>query len=190
MTTDFVATRTASPSGLVNWLTSTDHKVIGISYMITSIVIFYLAGIMALLLRLQLASPHSSLAELFAVQRVVHHARQSDAVLVRRAVRLRWPGQLHRALADRGARHGFPTTQCVELLAVPQWFDHNVDGVFCRRRGASVRMGVLCPALERDKFSGRRTRSVDHGDCTHRVLRHLHRSQLGLHHLLPTRSRA
>ena len=50
-----------SPSGLVNWLTSTDHKVIGISYMITSIAIFYLAGIMALLMRLQLASPHSSL---------------------------------------------------------------------------------------------------------------------------------
>ena len=50
-----------SPSGLINWLTSTDHKVIGISYMITSIAIFYLAGIMALLIRLQLASPHSSL---------------------------------------------------------------------------------------------------------------------------------
>ena len=49
------------PTGILKWLTSTDHKVIGLSYMITSIVIFYLSGIMALILRLQLSSPHSSL---------------------------------------------------------------------------------------------------------------------------------
>src|SRR5580692_8094113 len=49
------------PTGILKWLTSTDHKVIGLSYMITSLVMFYLAGIMALLIRLQLASPHSSL---------------------------------------------------------------------------------------------------------------------------------
>ena len=49
------------PTGIVKWLTSTDHKVIGLSYMVTSIVIFYIAGIMALFMRLQLASPHSSL---------------------------------------------------------------------------------------------------------------------------------
>jgi cytochrome c oxidase subunit I len=49
------------PTGILKWLTSTDHKVIGLSYMITAIVIFYISGIMALLMRLQLASPHSSL---------------------------------------------------------------------------------------------------------------------------------
>jgi cytochrome c oxidase subunit 1 len=49
------------PTGILKWLTSTDHKVIGMSYMITSLVMFYLAGIMALLIRLQLTSPHSSL---------------------------------------------------------------------------------------------------------------------------------
>ncbi|HEY3843718.1 MAG TPA: cytochrome c oxidase subunit I [Acidimicrobiales bacterium] len=49
------------PTGILKWLTSTDHKVIGLSYMITSIVMFYLAGIMALLIRIQLTSPHSSL---------------------------------------------------------------------------------------------------------------------------------
>jgi cytochrome c oxidase subunit 1 len=48
------------PSGLLKWLTSTDHKVIGLSYMITSVILFYLAGIMALLIRIQLASPDSS----------------------------------------------------------------------------------------------------------------------------------
>ena len=49
------------PTGLLKWLTTTDHKIIGLSYMITSLVMFYLAGIMALGIRLQLASPHSSL---------------------------------------------------------------------------------------------------------------------------------
>jgi len=49
------------PTGVLKWLTTTDHKVIGLSYMITSLVMFYLAGIMALVIRLQLASPSSSL---------------------------------------------------------------------------------------------------------------------------------
>ncbi len=49
------------PTGILKWLTSTDHKVIGLSYMITAIVIFYISGIMALFMRLQLSSPHSSL---------------------------------------------------------------------------------------------------------------------------------
>jgi cytochrome c oxidase subunit 1 len=48
------------PSGILKWLTSTDHKVIGMSYMITSIVVFYMAGIMALVMRVQLATPNAS----------------------------------------------------------------------------------------------------------------------------------
>jgi cytochrome c oxidase subunit 1 len=45
---------------MLKWLTSTDHKVIGLSYMITSLVMFCFAGIMALFSPLQLTSPHSS----------------------------------------------------------------------------------------------------------------------------------
>ena len=48
------------PTGLLKWLTSTDHKLIGMNYMVTSLIMFFLAGIMALLLRTQLASPDSS----------------------------------------------------------------------------------------------------------------------------------
>src|ERR1017187_10384270 len=50
------------PTGIINWLTSTDHKVIGKSYMITSLVLFFIAGIMALVIRAQLATPTASLA--------------------------------------------------------------------------------------------------------------------------------
>src|SRR5664280_2321669 len=49
------------PTGILNWLTSTDHNMIGKSYMITSLVLFFIAGIMALFIRAQLASPSSSL---------------------------------------------------------------------------------------------------------------------------------
>jgi cytochrome c oxidase subunit 1 len=49
------------PSGILNWLTSTDHKVIGMSYMITSLVTFFIAGIMAMVIRSQLLDPHTSL---------------------------------------------------------------------------------------------------------------------------------
>jgi cytochrome c oxidase subunit 1 len=45
------------PTGLLKWLTSTDHKVIGMSYMITSLILFFVAGLMALVLRVQLTSP-------------------------------------------------------------------------------------------------------------------------------------
>jgi cytochrome c oxidase subunit 1 len=42
---------------LVSWLTSTDHKVIGYLYFITSFAFFLIAGAMALLMRAELAAP-------------------------------------------------------------------------------------------------------------------------------------
>jgi cytochrome c oxidase subunit 1 len=47
-------------SGLYRWFTSTDHKVIGKSYMYTAMVMFFLAGIMALLMRVQLSAPDNT----------------------------------------------------------------------------------------------------------------------------------
>jgi len=46
------------PTGLLKWITSTDHKVIGMNYMVTSLVMFFLAGLMALAIRYQLLSPN------------------------------------------------------------------------------------------------------------------------------------
>src|SRR5215813_11261025 len=47
-------------SVLAGWLSSTDHKIIGHMYLITSFVFFLAAGIMALLIRVQLMSPDSN----------------------------------------------------------------------------------------------------------------------------------
>ncbi len=42
---------------IVRWLTSTDHKIIGHMYIITSLVYFLIGGVMALLIRAQLFAP-------------------------------------------------------------------------------------------------------------------------------------
>ena len=45
---------------VTGWLTTTDHKRIGILYIVTSLVFFGIAGLLALLIRLQLAAPDQS----------------------------------------------------------------------------------------------------------------------------------
>jgi cytochrome c oxidase subunit I len=49
------------PTGLLRWLTSTDHKVIGLSYLVTSGAFFALGGLLALAMRTQLAQPDQHL---------------------------------------------------------------------------------------------------------------------------------
>ena len=50
--------------GLLKWLTSTDHKVIGLSYTITSLVMFVIAGALAEMIRIQLTSPNNNFVSL------------------------------------------------------------------------------------------------------------------------------
>jgi len=49
------------PTGLLKWLTSTDHKVIGKSYIATAFFFFCVAGLLALAMRAQLAQPENNL---------------------------------------------------------------------------------------------------------------------------------
>ena len=44
-------------AAVVKWITSTDHKVIGYMYLITSLMWFFIAGLMALAIRAELAVP-------------------------------------------------------------------------------------------------------------------------------------
>ena len=48
---------------VVSWLTSTDHKTIGYMYIITSFTFFLLAGIMALIMRMELFEPGMQILE-------------------------------------------------------------------------------------------------------------------------------
>ncbi|MBI2867889.1 MAG: cbb3-type cytochrome c oxidase subunit I, partial [Chloroflexi bacterium] len=51
--------RRVSAAGVWSWITTVDHKRIGILYGVTAIIFFLLGGIEALVMRLQLARPES-----------------------------------------------------------------------------------------------------------------------------------
>src|ERR1700694_6082347 len=48
------------PAGLLRWVTTVDHKDIGVLYLLTSLAFFALAGLEALLIRIQLAVPRNT----------------------------------------------------------------------------------------------------------------------------------
>ena len=56
-TTTLTPAASAYRSGLYAWLTTTDHKKIGIMYLINSFLFFFIAGLMALGVRTELAQP-------------------------------------------------------------------------------------------------------------------------------------
>src|SRR5687768_9865719 len=53
----------APPRGWLTWLTTTDHKKIGIMYLFATFMFFILGGVEALLMRLQLAQAGNTLIE-------------------------------------------------------------------------------------------------------------------------------
>ena len=56
-TTTLTPAASAYRSGLYAWLTTTDHKKIGIMYLINSFVFFFIAGLMVLVVRAELTQP-------------------------------------------------------------------------------------------------------------------------------------
>jgi hypothetical protein len=54
------AARWDMKKGVLGWLTTVDHKRIGIMYLVTTFFFFLVGGIMALLIRIQLAEPQNS----------------------------------------------------------------------------------------------------------------------------------
>ena len=46
---------------MTTWLTTTDHKKIGVMYIVSTMIFFVLAGVLAMMIRLQLARPENSL---------------------------------------------------------------------------------------------------------------------------------
>ena len=63
---------------LAGWLSSTDHKIIGHMYLITSFFFFLCAGIMAMVIRIQLLGPNQTIIsdqqynELFTMLSLIH----------------------------------------------------------------------------------------------------------------------
>ena len=57
------------PRGWLAWLTTTDHKKIGIMYLFATFLFFIIGGVEALMMRLQLAQPDSTLVDAGDLQR-------------------------------------------------------------------------------------------------------------------------
>jgi cytochrome c oxidase subunit 1 len=80
MTVAFERTGAAPPRerhGIVSWLTTTDHKQIGVLYLVTTFAFFVIAGLMALVMRTELAQPgiqvvdRQTYSELFTIHGTV-----------------------------------------------------------------------------------------------------------------------
>ena len=71
--------------GVTSWLTTADHKRIGILYIVTSLVFFVLGGLLSLFMRAQLATPNEHFVTARPLQRAVHGPRHDDGVPRRRA---------------------------------------------------------------------------------------------------------
>ena len=88
--------------GFLSWLTTVDHKRIGILYGCTAFAFFLMGGLEALMIRMQLATPNNTFVVARRLQPAVHDARHDDDLPVRHADERRVL-QLHRAAADRRA---------------------------------------------------------------------------------------
>ncbi len=49
--------------GILSWLATVDHKKVGIMYLVMSMIFFFVAGLLALLIRLQLAAPQMTVVD-------------------------------------------------------------------------------------------------------------------------------
>src|ERR1700756_1095456 len=102
MSTDAIAvprTELASPpivARLHDWVTTVDHKRLGILYIIYALVFLLIAGVEAIIIRIQLIRPHNDFLH-------------GDACSV-------WIRKLFDPTHDWCAGHGFSAPECFQLL--------------------------------------------------------------------------
>ena len=113
------------PMPIRNWASSrkyifsTDHKIIGIQFLFSSVIFLLVGGALALLVRIQLAWPHAEIPILRdwfpdnggrmprnLLQHALQHARLGHDLLRHHSVSDRGVRQLHDSADDRGQGHG------------------------------------------------------------------------------------
>ena len=106
------------PPGIIGFFTTVDHKRLGMRYIYTAFVFFFLAGIQALVMRMQLSQPEAGNLVGGSLQRAVHDARDDDDLPVQhaRAGRVR---ELPAPAPARDPRPRLPAAQRVQLLGLP-----------------------------------------------------------------------
>ena len=111
--------------GILGWLTTVDHKRIGLLYFWTTLVFFCAGGVEALVVRTQLARPNAHVVSPEPLRRALHDARRDDDLPVRHPDDDRCLRQLPPAADDRRTRHGVPAPERAFVLALPRlWLLH------------------------------------------------------------------
>ena len=95
---------------------NTDHKVIGIQYVVTTIFFFVAAGLMAMFMRAELARPGMQFVDTTHVQRALLGARVADDLPLHHPG-LRGARELRHPADDRRAGHGVPAPERALVLA-------------------------------------------------------------------------
>ena len=133
--------------GIAGWLSTVDHKEIGMRYIVTALIFLLLGGLQALVMRVQLARPEPASAHAGAVQPAVHDARRDDDLSLRAADPV-GVQQLFVAAHSGLARHGVPAAQRAVLLDLSRLRHLHVCRVRDRPRAKRrlVQLRALCRA--------------------------------------------
>ena len=181
---DVLATRPVPerglPSTLTGWMTTTDHKAIGVAYAVTALAFMAIGGALAGLMRAELTRARDPGRRGVDVQQHLHHPRQRDGVPVRRSVRVR-ARQLPRAAPDRRARHGVPAPQRTLVLAVPVRRLHHAARLRQQGRRRRLRLVRLPAAVRPAGLAGPRRRLLDRLGDPDRDVGHVDRDQRDHH---------
>ncbi len=101
-----------------SWLLTTDHKRIGILYMVSITLFFLIGGAAATLMRLELATPQGDLVTSDHLQQALHIAWSRHGVVFSHSFHPHGARQLPAAVDDRRARCRLPAAESRELVSL------------------------------------------------------------------------
>ena len=136
---------------------NTDHKVIGIQYMVVAFIFFIIGGLMAEAMRTELALPEHAIRGRQQLQSALHPPRDDHDFPVDHPG-VCGPGQLRRPADARRERYGLPEAERLLVLADDSGRDLADRKLLRRRRGKRLD-GLSAPQLA---DAGR---ADDVGDC-------------------------
>ena len=120
------------------WITTVDHKRLGIMYIVYALVFLVIGGIEATIMRIQLIRPHNDFVspQVFNRMFTMHGTTMIFFVAMPDCV---WLHQLRCSADDRRARHGLPAAERLGFLDDRVRRHHPVLQLFRRQRAVRRR---------------------------------------------------
>ena len=123
-----------SRTGILRWITTTNHKDIGTMYLVFSFIMLFIGGAFAMVIRAELFQPGMQIvqAETFNMLTTMHGLIMIFGFIMPVFVRA---CQLDDSFNDRRARYGLAADQQLELLAITRCRNDITEyDVYARRR--------------------------------------------------------